>query len=116
MNSKILISTGGSGGHVVPAITMHDHLKNHYDVSISSDIRGLRYLNNENYKIFVVDTPKLNKLILLPISILKVVFLTLKSLFLLKNEKIQILISTGGYMSLPLCIAARMLSIKIFLL
>jgi UDP-N-acetylglucosamine--N-acetylmuramyl-(pentapeptide) pyrophosphoryl-undecaprenol N-acetylglucosamine transferase len=40
----------------------------------------------------------------------------LKSLVLLKKQKIQILISTGGYMSLPLCIAAKILNIKIYLL
>ena len=116
MKSKILISTGGSGGHVIPAITMHDHLKDNYDILISSDVRGLKYLDNKLYNIIVVDTPKLNNLILLPLSILKVIFLTLKSLLFFKKEKIQILISTGGYMSLPLCIAAKILNIKIYLL
>ncbi len=116
MKSKILISTGGSGGHVIPAITMHDHLKENYDILISSDDRGLKYLDNKLYNIMVVNTPKLNNLILLPLSILKVIFLTLKSLLILKKEKIQILISTGGYMSLPLCIAAKILNIKIYLL
>ena len=116
MKSKILISTGGSGGHVIPAITMHEHLKDNYDILISSDIRGLKYLDNKLYNIIVVDTPKLNNLILLPLSILKVIFLTLKSLLFFKKEKIQILISTGGYMSLPLCIAAKILNIKIYLL
>ena len=42
MKVKILISTGGSGGHVIPAITIHDHLKKNYDMSISSDVRGLK--------------------------------------------------------------------------
>ncbi|MDC3342410.1 UDP-N-acetylglucosamine--N-acetylmuramyl-(pentapeptide) pyrophosphoryl-undecaprenol N-acetylglucosamine transferase [Candidatus Pelagibacter sp.] len=116
MKSKILISTGGSGGHVIPAITMHDHLKENYDILISSDVRGLKYLDDKFYKILIIDTPKLNNFILLPLSILKVIFLTLKSLILLKKEEIQILISTGGYMSLPLCIAARILNIKIYLL
>ena len=116
MKDKILISTGGTGGHVIPAITIHDHLKNDYDILISSDIRGLKYLDNELYNIQIVDTPKLNNLILLPLSILKIIFLTLRSLLFFKKEKIQILISTGGYMSLPLCIAARMLNVKIFLL
>ena len=37
-------------------------------------------------------------------------------LVILNKEKIQILISTGGYMSLPLCIAAKILNIKIYLL
>jgi len=116
MKEKILISTGGSGGHVIPATTIYDHLKKEYDIVISSDLRGLKYLNSDTYKVFVVDTPRLNKSILLPFSTLKVFFLTLRCLFLLKREKIQILISTGGYMSLPLCFAAKMLNIKIFLL
>ena len=116
MKRKILISTGGSGGHVIPAITMHDHLKENYDILISSDVRGLKYLDDKSYNILVIDTPKLNNFILLPVSILKVSFLILRSLILLKKKEIQILISTGGYMSLPLCIAARILNIKIYLL
>jgi UDP-N-acetylglucosamine--N-acetylmuramyl-(pentapeptide) pyrophosphoryl-undecaprenol N-acetylglucosamine transferase len=116
MKKKILISTGGSGGHVVPAITIHDHLKNEYDIIISTDLRGLKYIDNDTYKVCVVDTPKLNKSILFPFAIIKVFFLTLRSLLLLKREKIEILISTGGYMSLPLCLAAKILNIKIFLL
>ena len=87
MKSKILISTGGSGGHVIPAITMHDHLKENYDILISSDVRGLKYLDNNLYNIIVVNTPKLNNLILLPLSILKVIFLTFRSLLILKKEK-----------------------------
>ena len=51
MKKKILISTGGSGGHVIPAITIHDHLKNNYDVIISTDLRGLKYLDDEIYKL-----------------------------------------------------------------
>ena len=50
MKSKILISTGGSGGHVIPAITIHDHLKENYDILISSDVRGLKYLDDKFYK------------------------------------------------------------------
>ena len=116
MKSKILISTGGSGGHVIPAITMYDHLKENYEILISSDVRGLKYLDDKFYKTLIIDTPKLNNFILFPLSILKVIFLTVKSLILLKKEEIQILISTGGYMSLPLCVAARILNIKIYLL
>ena len=116
MKEKILISTGGSGGHVMPAITIHDHLKIEYDVVISTDYRGLNYFDTNILKVFVIDTPRLNKSILLPFATLKVFFLTIKCLFLLKEEKIKILISTGGYMSLPLCFAAKILNIKIFLL
>ena len=116
MKHKILISTGGTGGHVIPAITIYDHLKHKYEIIICSDLRGLKYLKPDNYRIFEIDTPKLNKSVLLPFLILKVIYLILKSLFFLKKEKIKILISTGGYMSLPVCLAAKIFGIKIFLL
>ena len=41
---KILLSTGGSGGHVVPALNLYEHLKNDFDVRIYTDERGLKYI------------------------------------------------------------------------
>ena len=115
MTKKVLISTGGSGGHVIPAITIYNHLKNTHETLISTDIRGLAYLD-KNYKVFVINTPKLNNFFLLPYSFLKIFFLTVKSFFLLKKNNISVLISTGGYMSLPICVAAKILGINIFLI
>ena len=116
MKKKALISTGGSGGHVLPAITIHDHLKSNFEILISTDLRGLRYLDKENYRFIIVNTPKLNNLLLFPLSLLKMLILTIKSLIILRREKISILISTGGYMSLPLCLAAKILGIKTYLI
>ena len=90
-------------------------MKNTHETLISTDIRGLKYLD-KNYKAFVINTPKLNNYFLLPFSFIKILFLTVKSFFLLKKRNISILISTGGYMSLPLCLAAKTLGIKIFLI
>ena len=113
MKKKVLISTGGSGGHVLPAITIYDHLKSYYETLISTDIRGLKYLDKDCYNAIIINTPKLSNFFLLPFKLLKVLLLIVKSLIILKKEKISILISTGGYMSLPLCIAAKILGIKI---
>ena len=115
MTKKILISTGGSGGHVVPAITIYNHLKNTHEAFICTDKRGLAYLD-KNYRPFIINTPKLNNYLLLPFSFLKILFLIIKSFFLLRKNNISILISTGGYMSLPLCLAAKILGIKILLI
>ena len=115
MKKKILISTGGSGGHVIPAITIYNHLKNNHETLISTDMRGLVYLG-KNYNSIIINTPKLNNYFLLPFSFLKILFLTVKSFFLLKKNNFSMLISTGGYMSLPLCLAAKILKIKILLL
>ena len=114
MREKVLISTGGSGGHVIPAITIHDHLKEKYDTIISTDSRGLKYLEKNDYRSILIDTPKFNSLILFPFTLFKVLILTINSLKILKKEKISYLISTGGYMSLPLCLAATIFIIIIF--
>ena len=116
MKKKILITTGGSGGHVLPALTIYDHLKTEFDMLISSDQRGLKYFETEEYKPIIVDTPKIKISIFFPFVIFKVFLLIIKSLSILKKKKISILISTGGYMSLPLCFAAKILGVKIYLI
>ena len=52
MKKKILISTGGSGGHVIPATILHEHLYEKKMSIISTDNRGYKYLNKNIYKIF----------------------------------------------------------------
>ena len=115
MKKNILITTGGSGGHVIPATILYDHLSKQSNVTISTDKRGSRYLNNDNYKYNIIDTPKLNNIFFLPFNIILILFLTVKSFFLLKTGKIEKLISTGGYMSLPLILAGKLLNLKIYL-
>ena len=113
---KILIVTGGSGGHVIPSLSIYDHLKNKFDLTIVTDIRGARYIDKNNYKFTLIDVPNvLSKLYLIPTNFLKFLFSIFSSFFFLKKKKINFLISTGGYMSLPLCIASKFLNIKIFL-
>ena len=49
IKKKILIATGGTGGHVFPAYSLAKYLTNNdYDVVITSDKRGLNFL--EGYK------------------------------------------------------------------
>ena len=46
MKKNILISTGGSGGHVVPAEILADHLRKDYGIFISTDLRGYKFIKN----------------------------------------------------------------------
>ena len=44
---KIIITTGGTGGHVFPAYSLAKHfIEKKINVEIISDKRGLRYLQN----------------------------------------------------------------------
>jgi len=116
MKQNILITTGGSGGHVIPAIVLYDHLSKVADVTISTDKRGSKYLDKDSYKYNIINTPKLNNIFLLPFNLTLTFFLIFKSFLLLKKKKIGKLISTGGYMSFPIILAAKLLNLKIYLL
>ncbi len=113
---NILISTGGSGGHVVPAKILREHLHSNFNVFISTDSRGLKYLDDKKNDIILIDTPKLKLNIFFIFKIFHIIYLATKTVLLLKKNKINIVFSTGGYMSLPVCLGAKLLGIKIYLL
>ena len=116
MKENILISTGGSGGHVVPAQTLYEHLKDEFNVFLTSDLRGSKFFenNNKNFKIINV-LPLTKNIFLLPWRTAIFFFSILKSFTYLKSKKIKTIISTGGYMSLPICISAKILNLKVIL-
>ena len=116
MTKRILISTGGSGGHVVPATIFYEHLKNQFHVSMSTDHRGIKFIDKSKYNFEIFNITRIsNNIFLLPFQILLTIYLIIKSIFFLRKRKIDILISTGGYMSLTLCLASKILNIKLFL-
>ena len=77
MESNFLITTGGSGGHVVPAISLYEHLSKEANIIISTDKRGLRYLDTNIFKLEIIDTPKLNNIFFLPFNLIIIFFFNL---------------------------------------
>ena len=56
-HQKIFISTGGTGGHIFPAISLADDLKEKYNIEIITDNRGLKYLSNyKKIKIKIINS------------------------------------------------------------
>ena len=116
MNKKILISTGGSGGHVIPATIIYKHLEDNFDVSMTSDLRGIKFLNKDEYNLKIFNVRPISKnLLIIPFDFFLMIILIFKSISFLRKNKIDTLISTGGYMSLPLCVGAKILNIKLLL-
>ena len=116
MKKRILISTGGSGGHVVPGTIFYEHLLDKFDISMISDLRGVKFLDQDKYNIEILDVTRISKnIFLLPFQIFSIFYSLLKALFFIKKNKIKTIISTGGYMSAPLCLASKIMNIRLFL-
>ena len=113
---KILIATGGSGGHVIPSLSIYDHLKEDFEIKLVTDQRGVKYINNKNYQYKLIEVPNLfSKIYLFPFNLIKFFISIIKSYIYLNKNKIDFLISMGGYISFPLSIASWLLKIKIIL-
>tara|TARA_A100001015_G_scaffold44189_1_gene48531 strand:+ start:432 stop:1523 length:1092 start_codon:yes stop_codon:yes gene_type:complete len=116
IKEKILIATGGTGGHIFPAYSLANYLlNNNFEVKLTSDERGLKYL--KNYKnlnlIKIPSSPLIQKNFskLIYSSCIIIVSIIRSFLYLLFNRP-SIIFGMGGYSSFPICIAASILKIK----
>ena len=116
MNKKIIFSSGGTGGHVFPSIAIMNYFsKIGYDVLFVTDERGYNFLKNFELKTHILNTETLaNKNLFKKIySFLKIFVAILKSIFILKKEKPNLVFGIGGYASFPICLAAKILNIPL---
>ncbi len=112
---KVLISTGGSGGHVVPALNLYNHLKSDFDVRLYTDLRGAKYIPKE-FKKTIFEVRKIpEKNYFFPLKIIFLFIAFIKALIHFIGKNIDIVVSTGGYMSLPIVLAAKIFNKKIIL-
>ena len=87
---KILITTGGSGGHVIPSLSIYDILKEDFDVQITTDSRGSKYINN-NYKFTLIDVPNLfSNIFIFPYNLIKFLISIIVSYKYLKKNNFNI--------------------------
>ena len=116
IKKKILIATGGTGGHVYPAYSLANYFKKeNFLVELTSDKRGLKYLKNyTNFNVTeILASPILKKNIFqLIFSSLTVILSIIKSLIFLIFNRPSVVFGMGGYSSFPICIAASFLKIK----
>ncbi len=114
--NKILIATGGTGGHIFPAYSLANYLiKKNYNVKLTIDNRGFKYLKDyKNLKLIKIPSSPLIKenIFKFLISIFIILYSVLKSLIFLLFNRPTIIFGMGGYSSFPVCIAAAILRIR----
>ena len=63
MTKKILIATGGTGGHIFPAYSLANYFLNkNFNVKLTIDKRGLKYLKGyKNLKFVIIPSSPLSQ-------------------------------------------------------
>lgn len=133
MNSKIIVTGGGSGGHISCASAIIEELYTRYDLTdenfiyIGGDL-GMegeskaeslekRYFKNKNFNQKYIRAGKLQRNF--SIKTVTLLFRTLLGVIdsyqIIKNFKPDIVISTGGFVTVPVCIVAKLFRSKIYI-
>jgi len=118
---NIIFTGGGSGGHVMPAVTLIKALKEQgeYDIFYVGG-KGIEkeIISEMSIPYFSISTGKLRRYFSLKnlLDVYKVLVGTLQSLILLLkfNKKDTLVFSTGGFVSIPVVLAAKLLGKTIY--
>ena len=117
-NKKILIATGGTGGHIFPSLSLVSFLKENYEIGIITDARGLKFIRNDkkiNVKIMNFSTIFNKNFFKTLISFIKIIFSIFHSFFFILAQRPKIVIGMGGYSSFSVCVAAFCLRIPLLI-
>ena len=123
MNKNLIISGGGTGGHIYPAISIADQLKKKVeDCNIlfvgAKNKMEMKKVPENGYKIIGLYISgyqrKLNFISNLTLPF-KLIFSLIHSLIIILKYKPKIVVGTGGYASGPVMYIAALLRIPVFI-
>lgn len=118
---KIAITTGGTGGHIFPALSLMEHIIN------KDSNNELIYIGNQNrleatlipekgYKFYGLNTYAFSKDIIHDfknVNYMRIAYKEAKKI--LREEKIEGVVAFGGYVTFPVILAAHKLNIPVFM-
>ncbi|MBE5746023.1 MAG: undecaprenyldiphospho-muramoylpentapeptide beta-N-acetylglucosaminyltransferase [Clostridiales bacterium] len=113
---KIVFTGGGTAGHVIPNLAIIDELKNKAQIFyIGSNGIEKNIIKDNNIKFYEITSTKLRRTIslknfLIPFKLLKAFKQSKK---ILKELKPDVVFSKGGYVALPVVLAAKKLKIPV---
>lgn len=121
--TSICFVAGHSGGHMLPTITKAQQHKNKYSLSsilffTTSTSLDQRVLKDYTFidtvvPLHIENLPSIKTLWRLPLFGLKLFVSFFKSIYYLSIHKPSVIISMGGYVSIPVCLAGKVLGIPV---
>ena len=121
MSERVVIFTGGTGGHVIPAVNFGNFLLSKgFECILILDKRGFKYINDFSGQIYILDSSHLSGNVLFKIkSLISLSIFFIKSVYLLIKIKPSKCISFGSYATfmplLSILILRFFIKIKIYL-
>ncbi len=117
VKNNLLIAASGTGGHIFPALTIAEEISDYWDITwLGIKSRCEVDLVPKKYSLLTLDfeTPSKKNIFLL-LQYLRIIFATFRVLKIINQRKISLIFTTGGYISAPTILAAKISNIPIII-
>ena len=114
--NNLLIAASGTGGHIFPALTIANEIEDLWDITwLGIKNRCEEQLVPKRFNLFTLKfaTPKKN--IFLVFQYLRILLATFEIIKIIKKKNITLVFTTGGYISAPTILAAKILKIPVLI-
>lgn len=117
MKQLIIFATGGSGGHIFPAIAIAKEASKKYRVAFIGSSTGMeaKLVKEFGFDFYGVATGKLDRTRPNPFVVFNVLLGIIKAIIILRKLKPSLVIGFGGFASFPGVFAARFLRVPFIL-
>ena len=119
MSKKIIFSGGGTGGHIFPAINLMKHFsQKEFEVLLVTDCRGSNFIKSySKFKSYIINsgTPTNKNLFKKFFSYFLIFYSIIRSIFILKKEKPDLVFGLGGYVSFPISFASKFFNLPLII-
>ena len=114
--NNLLVAASGTGGHIFPALAVSKEVEDEWNIHwlgvyqrLDADFIPKKY----NLKTLNIKTPRKN--IFLFYQYIKILMSTFQIIRILKEKKINLVFTTGGYISAPTIVASKLLRIPVII-
>ena len=114
--NNLLVAASGTGGHIFPALAVSKEVEDEWNIhwlGIQQRLDANLIPQKYNLKTLNLKTPRKN--IFLFYQYIKILMSTFQIIRILKEKKINLVFTTGGYISAPTIVASKLLKIPIII-
>ncbi len=114
--NNLLVAASGTGGHIFPALAVSKEVENEWNINwlgVHQRLDASFIPKKYNLTTLNIKTPRKN--IFLFYQYIQILMATFRIIGILKEKKINLVFTTGGYISAPTIIASKLLRIPVII-
>ena len=114
--NNLLIAASGTGGHIFPALAVSKKVEKNWNMHWLGVQKRLDFkFVPKKYDLITIKLEIPKKNIFIIFQYLKILFSTFQIIKILQEKKINLVFTTGGYISAPTILAAKLLKIPVII-